>query len=81
MGKEQSMFYFTRKTQTFHMAYMTFKRSQYEYHLLPYKCLVYIELPPIHEKALSSVTVSIGAPQILLHISNFFDLLSVFDVN
>jgi len=34
------MFYFTRKTQEFHVDYMTFKRSQYEYHLLPYKCLV-----------------------------------------
>ena len=27
--KEQNIFYFTRKTQEFHMGYMTFNGSQY----------------------------------------------------
>jgi len=67
------MFHFTRKTQEFHMDYMTFKRSQYEYHLLPYKCLACIELPAIHESA-SGMTVPIAA-QILLQIVIF---LTVF---
>jgi len=31
------------------MDYMTFKRSQCEYHLLPYKCLVCIEHPAMQK--------------------------------
>lgn len=33
------------------MGYMTFNRPQYGHHLSPYKCLICIQLPPIHKKA------------------------------
>jgi hypothetical protein len=45
------MFYFTRKTQEFHVDCVTFNRPQYEHSLSPCDCLVRIQLPPIHEKA------------------------------
>jgi hypothetical protein len=49
--KEKNIFYFTRKTQEFHRGYMAFNMSQYGHHLSPYKCLVCVQLPHIHEKA------------------------------
>ena len=45
------MFYYTRKTQEYHINYITINRSKYGHHLSLYDCLFCIQLPPIHEKA------------------------------
>jgi len=49
--EKNNLFYYTRKTQEYHMGYITFNRSKYGHHLSPYECLFCIQLPPIHEKA------------------------------
>ena len=77
------MFYFTRKPPEFHMGYITFNRSQHGQQWSPYKCLVYIKFPPIHEKESLGNSFNSCADSVLrlLQISEFLGVHAVLDVS
>ena len=45
--KGKIVFYFTIKTQEFHMGCMTYNVSEYGHHLSPYKCLCWSHRPVV----------------------------------